>query len=226
MPLWLRRHRRAVAFVLAFAGVLLALAGLRQHDPTWEAVVVRADLPAGHVLSDGDLGTQALPTGAHPPTAIASAADAVGRVLAGPMTSGEVVLASRLVGPHLLDGMPAGTVAQSVRLEDPAEVAFLKPGDHVDVVAARRGSLTDDAAATKASTVAENASVLAIPGVEGARVSGLLGSSGDVRSGQGTVIVLGVDRRTAASLAGAAADSRLSVILRSPAASPSPGATS
>lgn len=223
MPIFLRRHRRAIAFILAFLGVLVALSSLRERPEVWTAVVAAGDLSPGQVLAEGDLRTVPMTVAARPDTAVDDPAAVVGRVLAGPVAAGEMLLESRLVGPSLLAGSPDDHVAMSVRLDDPAEAAFLRPGDIVDVLAAARttglASSTDPGAAdggepaVGARVVAQAVRVLAVPGVAGAEASGLLGSS-SVGSGQGTVIVVGVPGRTAASIAGVAAGARMSVVLR------------
>ncbi|MDQ1247307.1 MAG: hypothetical protein QG597_1677 [Actinomycetota bacterium] len=217
MNRFLRRHRRALAFLLAFLGVLIGLSSVRERPATWDALVVAGDLPAGHVLTDADVQSVPMPQAVQPDSAVTDRTAAVGRVLAGPMAAQELLVDGRLVGPNLLAGSPPDHVALSVRLDDPAEAAFLLPGDTVDVIAASRGSvLADDAAAPATTTVAAAVRVLAIPGVEGAQASGLLGAGGgsSAASGAGTVIVLGVPSRTAAAIAGAAVNSRLSVVMR------------
>lgn len=218
MNRFLRRHRRALAFLLAFLGVLIGLSSVRERPATWDALVVAGDLPAGHVLTDADVQSVPMPQAVQPDSAVTDRTAAVGRVLAGPMAAQELLVDGRLVGPNLLAGSPPDHVALSVRLDDPAEAAFLLPGDTVDVIAASRGSvLTDDAAtAPSTTTVAAAVRVLAIPGVEGAQASGLLGAGGgsSAAGGAGTVIVLGVPSRTAAAIAGAAVNSRLSVVMR------------
>lgn len=217
MNRFLRRHRRALAFLLAFLGVLIGLSSVRERPATWDALVVAGDLPPGHVLTDADVQSVPMPQAVQPDSAVTDRTAAVGRVLAGPMAAQELLVDGRLVGPNLLAGSPPDHVALSVRLDDPAEAAFLLPGDTVDVIAASRGSvLADDAAAPATTTVAAAVRVLAIPGVEGAQASGLLGAGGgsSAAGGAGTVIVLGVPSRTAAAIAGAAVNSRLSVVMR------------
>lgn len=225
MPVFLRRHRRAIAFILAFLGVLVALSSLRARPDEWTAVVAAGDLAPGHVLTAGDVRTAPMPLAAQPDTAVADPESLVGRVLAGPVAAGEVIVETRLIGPSLLAGSPADHVAVSVRLDDPAEAAFLQPGDTVDVLAAPRTSglaaaadpstLSAGGQSDGARVVAQEVRVLAVPGVAGAEASGLLGS-GSVGSGQGTVIVVGVPARTAAAIAGVATGARLSVVLRAP----------
>lgn len=214
MSRFLRRHRRPIAFALAFAGVLVGLASIKQRPPSWEAVVIAGDLPAGDVIDAADLRRASLPEEVRPTSAVADAAAAVGRVLAGPVSAGEVLTENRLVGPGLLEGS-AGLVALPVRLEDPAEAAYLRAGDRVDVLAASRSTdLANDPAAAPATArvVARSVRVLAVPGAAGAAASGLFTSG--VGNGQGTVVLIAVPTGTAAEIAGAAVNARLSVVMR------------
>lgn len=214
MSRFLRRHRRAIAFALAFLGVLVGLASVKQRPPSWEALVLAGDLPAGKVLAGEDLRPAALPADARPASAVTDPSAAVGRVLAGPASAGEVLTENRLVGPGLLAGS-AGQVALPVRLEDPAEAAYLRAGDLVDVLAASRATnlgADESAAPVAARTVARAVRVLAVPGAAGAAASGLL--AGGVGSGQGTVVLVAVPTGTAAEIAGAAVNARLSVVMR------------
>ena len=219
----IRRHRRGLAFVCAFVGVLFGLSALREEPPQWPGLVVSRDLPAGHTISPGDVTVVGLSTTAQPNNAITSADEATGRVLAGPMVAGEMLLDSRLVGPGILEGGPSGHVAMPVRLEDPAEASFLSPGDHVDVLAARRstelgpqpGEGETETPPPSAEVVARDVVVLAIPGAGSTSTTGFIGgaSSG---SAAGSVLVVSVAQNQAAEIAGAAANARLSVVLRPP----------
>ena len=65
-----------------------------------------------------------------------SMTDAVGRVLAGPVRSGEALTDVRLVGSSLLT-RGGRLVAAPVRLADPATAGLLHAGDRVDVLAVR-----------------------------------------------------------------------------------------
>ncbi|WP_369200551.1 hypothetical protein [Streptomyces sp. PU-14G] len=94
-------------------------------------------------------------------------------------------------------GAGAAPVSAPVRIADPATVRLLSPGDRVDVLAS--GSKGD-----AARIVATGARVAHVP------------KSGDTVSGEGAegaLIVVVVPRRTAAALAGAAAESRMAVTL-------------
>lgn len=203
--------------------MLFGLSALREEPPEWAGLVVSRDLPAGHTLLPDDVRAVGLSTSAQPANAITDAAEASGRVLAGPMVAGEMLLDSRLVGPSLLDGGPSGNVAMPLRLEDPAEAGFLSPGDHVDVLAARRttelGALPDQdeaaQAAPTAEVVARDVVVLAIPGSGSSGAGGLIGGS-TTGPTAGSVLVVSVGQSQAAEIAGAAANARLSVVLRPP----------
>ncbi|MEU5839490.1 hypothetical protein ABZ820_38350 [Streptomyces diacarni] len=94
-------------------------------------------------------------------------------------------------------GAAASPVSAPVRIADPATVRLLSPGDRVDVLAS--GSKGD-----AARIVATGARVAQVP------------KTGDTVSGdgaEGSLIVVVVPRRTAAALAGAAAESRMAVTL-------------
>lgn len=213
----LARHRRSLAFVLGFIGVLTGLAALRPSTPTWQALVASADLPAGHVLSASDLRQVALTAAVHPATAVVQADEAVGRALAGPVAAGETMLTTRLVGPGLLGPDARNLVAMPLRLEDPEEVAFLRPGDLVDVLAADRASVTGagESAGGSAVTIARSARVLAVPGGDAAGTGALLTRPGSsAGSAMGKVLVVAVPARISNLIAGAAARSRLSVVAR------------
>ncbi|MFJ5777874.1 hypothetical protein [Streptomyces sp. NPDC093094] len=88
------------------------------------------------------------------------------------------------------------TVEAPVRIADGATVRLLRPGDRVDVIAAR-----ETAAGGDARVVARGARVTEVP------------PPGAETAGMGALVVLSVPRPTAARLAGAGATSRLAVTL-------------
>lgn len=96
-----------------------------------------------------------------------------------------------------LRGRPAvELVSAPVRIADGATVGLLRPGDRVDVIAARETATGGDA-----RVVARGARVTKVPEpVDGAADSGAL-------------VVLSVPRAAAARLAGAGATARLAVTL-------------
>jgi Flp pilus assembly protein CpaB len=129
--------------------------------------------------------------------------DPGGEVLTSPLRRGEPVTDARLAGNGTLTGLPAGMVAVPLRLSDPGVVAWLRPGDRVDVLAAP-GAVGDtvlvDATAT-ADVLATDAIVLGVgggrDGTAAQRTSGDSFSSGDTLG----LVVVAVDRSTAPRLA-------------------------
>ncbi|MFI7588798.1 RcpC/CpaB family pilus assembly protein [Spongisporangium articulatum] len=212
------RHRRTV---LAVPVALLAWVVLRSLVPGEATVlvpVVTHDLAAGAVLGADDVRPVAWPAGTEPGGLVPAT---TGRVLAGAMRAGEPVTDARLVGRSLLLGQPGGSVAVAVRLADAAGAALVRPGDRVDVLAARADG---ESAAASADPVASAALVLNVPAAqsdsaaEGGGVLGLTRASGaSAAEGASAVLLLAVDRATAARLAAAQADQLLSVALLPPA---------
>ncbi|SEC66116.1 RcpC/CpaB family pilus assembly protein [Streptomyces sp. PAN_FS17] len=130
------------------------------------------------------------------------------------LAAGLAVTAAALVaaGPREADGArghPAAEpvrqhraverVSAPVRIADGATVRLLRPGDHVDVIAAQETATGGDA-----RVVARGARVTKVP-------EPLDASDAAVESG--ALVVLSVPRATAARLAGASATARLAVTL-------------
>lgn len=111
---------------------------------TVEVLVADRTLPTGHRLIADDLRTTSWPVDLAPGRAAVPAENTgpqiVGRVLSAPIEEGEPLTEARVLGPGLLEGLPAGTVAVPVRPTDPAGVALVRPGDHVDILT---GAATD-----------------------------------------------------------------------------------
>lgn len=148
------RRRRPIAVLLAAGAVAATLHTLAPPPPASTGMRVAArDLPAGHLLTDGDLVDARVPPGVVPEGAVG---DPEGRVLAAPLRAGEAVTDVRLVGPDLASAQPAGTVALPVRLSDAGQAALLTVGDRITLVA------TDPQAGT-AEQLADEALVLAVP---------------------------------------------------------------
>jgi Flp pilus assembly protein CpaB len=133
----LRRRRRAIAAVLLAGSVLAGLRTLAPPPPETVVVLVAArDLPSGATLDRDDLTARRYPVALAPPGAKTSA---TGRVLAAPLSRGEVLTEVRVVGPDLAGAEPGRTVLP-VRLPDAGMAALLHPGDVVDLVATDPGS--------------------------------------------------------------------------------------
>ena len=119
-------------------------------------------------------------------------------MLATAVRSGEPLTDARFLTPT---AVPPGLVAYPLRLDDPAIVALLHPGDRLDLYAAT-STATDSA-----THLARAIPVLAIPSLGGT-------ASTAARTGpSGALVVLAATPATAARIAQAAANSRISVAL-------------
>lgn len=194
------RYRRLLAGLAAGVAVLAALQALRPSPPATVTVWAAArDLPAGTVLTSGDVARVAWPPGAVPEHVVD---DPIGETVAAPVRRGEPVTDVRLVGPELVAAWP-GTVALPVRLPDTGVVALLEVGDRVDLYAA-------DAAGTGAATLlGTRLPVIALPGdATGGDGPGVLDGTPP-----GRLVLLAVEPETAADVAGHAARSTLLVTI-------------
>jgi Flp pilus assembly protein CpaB len=195
--------------------VAAALGALAPTPAPGRAVLVAArDVPAGAALQAGDLTRVSRPPSDLPVAAVTEVAAAVGRVVATPLQSGEVLTPARLLGHGLLSGRPAGEVAVPVRIADGPASALLGPGSRVDVLVAQA-----DAVTASARTVARGATVLAVPGhladgADGAGPAGGLLGTGGADPTQGGLLLLAVPASTAADLAQAAVVGPLSFLIR------------
>lgn len=153
---------RTLAARRVAAGVLVALAAVAalRPDPDdrhVDVVVAAHDLTPGMKLGAADVVLESrsatmVPDGAH-----ADMGDVVGATLAGPARRGEALTDVRLLGPRLAESA-AGPNARIVplRLDDPALLDLVRPGDVVDVLTA--GAETT----AKPSVVARNAVVVVV----------------------------------------------------------------
>ena len=188
-------RRRPLAAVLAALAVGAAVQAASPPAPPTRLVLTAArDLPAGTVVTHGDLARVAFAPGSVPVGVVASASAAVGRTTAAPLRAGEPVTDVRRVGASLLDGYP-GLVAAPVRIADPGAVGLLRVGDRVDGVAA------DPQGRAATEVVAEGAVVVSLPEVD----EGALATGG--------LVVLAVPEETAHELAGAGVTRYLSVLI-------------
>ncbi|MFC8231305.1 RcpC/CpaB family pilus assembly protein [Streptomyces sp. NPDC057287] len=95
-------------------------------------------------------------------------------------------------------------VSAPVRIADAATVGLLRPGDRVDVIASVDGE-------SEARVVARDVRVADVPVAPGTGDGSAPGSDGGAMPGSGALVVLSVERDTAAALAGAGASGRLAV---------------
>jgi Flp pilus assembly protein CpaB len=202
----LLRHRRLYVAALLGLAVAAALSVLAPAGPATTRVVVAAhDLAAGTVVASSDLGSVDLPDADVPDGAARASEPLVGRSVAGPVRRGEVLTDARLVsqaaGPG---GRPL--VAVPVRMADPGSAAYVRPGDHVDLVAVAIDNAyapgVDDRAARPGLVIAEGAVVLA-------------GPPDDARSGTDTagLLLVGLPAAAARTVAAVAATARLTLTI-------------
>jgi pilus assembly protein CpaB len=220
----LARRRRLVASVLAGLAVLCALSVLRPPVPPTVLVLAAArDLAPGSALALADLRSVPLPPAAVPAGALRPGAAVLGRLVAGPVRSGEPLTDVRLVGPSLLDSLAPGSVAVPVRFADPGAVALLRPGDRIDVLAtAEHPALPppDTPAAPPAGAdpgaevVAADVVVVTIPRAAVDPADPLAAPPPAAALGDGSLVVVACAPAVARALAAAAATGRLSPALR------------
>ncbi|WP_067435475.1 SAF domain-containing protein [Nocardioides jensenii] len=181
--------RRRLLCALCVAGAVFATvrALAPTPPPTVPVTVAAHDLPAGAVLTAGDLTTVELPAAAAPDK-VTSTSYAVGRTTTGPVRRGEPMTDVRLVGAGLLDGYP-GLVAVPVRVPDDGAAALLRVGDRIDLLATdQRTGQTD--------RVGDDVPVIALPRE---------GPDSQATGASGRLIVVGSTPETAEIVAASAA---------------------
>jgi Flp pilus assembly protein CpaB len=209
------RRRRPLAALLAGLSLLLALTALRPaptdrvaRGRTVSVLVAAHDLAAGGVLRDRDVRTASYPVSLVPDGAVRPGDVVSGRQLVLPVRAGEPLTDVRFLADGLLSRLTGpGSVAAPVRIADAAELTLIRPGSHVDVLAApssESGGQTGHGAPADGSavTIANDAVVLSVPQTATSAVT------------DGGLVVLAVPGATARALAAAAATDRLSLILR------------
>ena len=185
------RHRRLLASLAAAAAVYFSLTALSPGPPGMTTILAAAhDLPGGAPVTSDDLVSTALPKQAVPAGTFRTRTPLEGRILAGPVRAGEPLTDARLVAPGLVRQLPVDTVAYPVRIDDADVVSLLRTGDHVDLVAA--GSATS-------TTVARSAPVIGLPS--------------PVDAARGALLILAIPRTTAATIAEASVNNRLTIAI-------------
>lgn len=188
-------HRRLLAGGLAAAGVAIAIEAAQPDPPPTSPVVVAAtSLDGGTVIDADDVTTAELPPSTVPEGALEKS-DVVGRTTSGPLNAREVLTDARLVGEAAVAGWGDDLVATPVRLADPASAVVVRPGDHIDVLAAAADGLGES------RVIAASVPVLTV--LEG----------GDDTVSDGPLLVVAATSDQALAIAGAAAGSHLSYTL-------------
>jgi len=210
----------ALAVVCGVGALLLMQAWAQRLDATRPDVgapmavaVITRDLPRGATLTADTVRDATVPAAFVPPTAVTSAADALGRVLAADVAGGEVLTRTRLAGSAsgpIAALVPPGFRAVVVPTALPADP--VRPGDLVDVLAAFGG------VQSHVETVAT--------GIEVARVLSADETPADVTGttgGGGPSLILLADPATAEDLAFALAFAKITVTVDAPfSATPTP----
>lgn len=145
------------------------------------------------MLTAADLTTIRVPAAAVPAGALRRA-DAIGLMVAAPMSRGEPLTDLRVAGPALLGAAQPGAVAAPVRVADAGVAALLRVGDRIDLLAVPRDG-------GPSAAVASDVVVLTLP----AASAGL---------DEGALVLVACSPAVARQLASAAVSSRISVVLR------------
>lgn len=140
-------YRRAVVLRRIAAAILVACAGLSallsRADTDPGVVVFARDVAPGDVVEPDDLDVRALPEEFVPPSTVETVGEVAGQIVASHASAGEVVTATRLIGPDLVSALVGGDASNftmvPVKLADPDIIPMLHHGDHVSVVTAGDG---------------------------------------------------------------------------------------
>jgi pilus assembly protein CpaB len=126
--------KKFLPYLLAFLVFFVALALLRPPQQT-QVVAAAADLPAGHILTEGDLTLKSVPADLLPPEgAITDPAQAVGQALRVDRTAGDLILAAHLGEKPVV--LQADERAVAITVSDSAGLAgIIRAGDRVGVTA-------------------------------------------------------------------------------------------
>jgi Flp pilus assembly protein CpaB len=211
LGVWPRRLIALACLLLAGLSALHAdRPAARADASTIEVVVAAHDLSAGTVLGTDDVRAVSWPATLRPATAVANTKTAVGRTVAGPVGSGEVITSSRLVSTDLAAGLPTGLIAVAVPLVDSGTAALIHAGDRVDLLSPPSDTtpltLSGSSAPTAqpATMVAANVLVLAVV----PRDPGLTGSNAQ--------LVVAVDQPAELRIAGAITSPMLATLIKAP----------
>ena len=200
---FLLRRRRLIAALLCCAAAGTAVQALLPADPGKVSLVVAAaDLPAGALLTAGDLQTVPVAASAVPPDSFTDTAQLPGRRMATPLKRGSPVMQTSLVGVGLLTGAPPGSVAVAVRPGDPALIQLIAAGQLVDVIL---GGADGELGAASPIVLAADAPVL------WTSQDGTGSWPGSEESG--AVVVLAAAPTEAAALAAASGSGRIHLVL-------------
>ncbi len=204
------RHRRPIAALLLAGAATLTVESVTSPLPPGVTVAVSAaDLPAGHLVTPGDVREVVLPTDAVPGGSL-PAGGLTGQRLSGPVRAGEPFTDRRIVTEAPAAALDFGRVAMPLDVQAGA-LRWLTPGVRVSLLAFRTdlvdlGGSTGDGP-PPAHVVARDVVVLDVPPRDD---EGLLATAD--RDGTRTVLV-SVRSEEAARLAAAGGGWSLSPVV-------------
>lgn len=187
------RHHRLVAATATGLAVFFALMALTAKPAGQAVVIASRDLNSGVAVRQSDLATVEVPAEIVPDHAATRASAVVGRTTSGAVRRGEVLTDRRTVGAGPLDGFGPDRVLAAVRVNDPAVLTLIRPGDAVDILAVAGEE------SPKATLIAHNATVVTKPRLRST-------------FGDGVPVGLAVPRRDALRLAERSLDARLAIV--------------
>jgi Flp pilus assembly protein CpaB len=129
-------------------------------------VTVRA-LALGSTVAADDVRVEQRPSAERPEGAMSEVASAVGQVVAGPLTAGEILTSARFRGAPQLSGLMPGLVAVSLPVTDQSLLTTLRPAQTVTVLAAGSGETLATAARVLATDLPGKGTMTAGSGAEG-----------------------------------------------------------
>ncbi|WP_101833500.1 SAF domain-containing protein, partial [Frankia canadensis] len=144
-----RDSRLLIGVLLVLVSVVVGARLFASADSTRQWVVARGDLPAGHVIVDGDLSTVLARLDAGTADRYYPGArlrDLTGATLARPVNAGELVSGADFAGRNTQATRLVPVIVKAGRLPE------LEPGDHVDVYVFQPGGAAQDSGGTTGAT--------------------------------------------------------------------------
>jgi len=131
---YLVRFRRGIsAFCAGLAALILFNAVATKHATVNPVLRASHSIPAGKTLSASDFEIGQLPADFDWVGVLNVPSQATGQVTSHSIAAGAPLSLTDFVGPNLLDGFPAGTVAIALPNISDASANSVRAGDHVDI---------------------------------------------------------------------------------------------
>ena len=137
---YLVRFRRGLsAFCAGLAALILFNAIAAKHAPANPVLRAAHSIAAGKTLSASDFEISQLPADFGWVGVLNEPSQAIGKVTSHSIAAGAPLSLTDFVGPNLLDGFPAGTVAIALPNISDASANSVDAGDHVDIYSTSAG---------------------------------------------------------------------------------------